>query len=107
MFQTQIVEKNRNTRFVFNNFFFCRKRAIYEMMWKKYGTARQATDNNITRRMRFACRITKATDTHSEYVTLITFPRQQWLRERTSILRYTYIPVSFFFQFSLGLGVRR
>jgi hypothetical protein len=37
------------------------------------------------RRMRFACWITKATDTHSEYVILIAFPRQQWLRERASV----------------------
>ena len=41
--------------------------------------------------MRFACWITNATDTHSEYVMLIAFPRQQWLLERASILRYTYI----------------
>jgi hypothetical protein len=58
---------------------------------EKYGTARQATDDNIIRRMRFACWITKATDTYSEYVILIAFPQQQWLRERASILRYTYI----------------
>ena len=57
---------------------------------EKYGTARQATDDNIIRRMRFACWLTKATDTHSEYVILIAFPPQQWLRERASMLRYTY-----------------
>jgi hypothetical protein len=34
-----------------------------------YGTAGQATDDNIIRRMRFACWITKATDRHSEHVT--------------------------------------
>jgi hypothetical protein len=33
-------------------------------------------------RMRFVCWIPEATDTHSEYVTLITFLPQQWLRER-------------------------
>jgi hypothetical protein len=60
---------------------------------EKYGTARQATDENIIRRMRFACWITKAADTSSEYVILIAFPRQQWLRERASILRYTHIYV--------------
>jgi hypothetical protein len=38
---------------------------------EKYGRARQATDDNIIRRMRFACWITKATDTHSQYVILI------------------------------------
>jgi hypothetical protein len=37
------------------------------------GTARQATDN-IIQRMRFACWITKATDSHTEYVILIAFP---------------------------------
>jgi len=31
------------------------KRAVYEIMWKKYCTARLATDENIIRRMRFAC----------------------------------------------------
>jgi hypothetical protein len=41
--------------------------------------------------MRFACWITKATDTHSDYVILIAFLWQQWLRERASMLRYTYI----------------
>jgi hypothetical protein len=57
---------------------------------EKYGRARQDADDNIIRRMRFACWITKATNTHSEYVTLIAFPRQQLLRERASMLRYTY-----------------
>jgi hypothetical protein len=33
---------------------------------KKYGTAGQATGDNIIRRMRFACWITKATDIHSD-----------------------------------------
>jgi hypothetical protein len=59
-------------------------------MWKNT-TARQTTEDNITRCMRFACRIIKATDTHSEYLILITFPWQQLLREYASLLRYTYI----------------
>jgi hypothetical protein len=58
---------------------------------EKYGRAKQATDDNIIRRMRFACWITKDTDTHSEYVILIAFARQQWLRKRGSIFRYTHI----------------
>jgi len=41
------------------------------MRGKKYGRSRQATDDTIIRRMRFACRITKATDTHSEYVIIL------------------------------------
>jgi hypothetical protein len=47
-------------------------------MWEKYGRARQAKDDNILLRMRFACWIIKATDTHSEYVILIAFPQQKW-----------------------------
>jgi len=41
-------------------------------------------------RMRFACWITKATNTHSEYVILTAFPWQQWLRESAPILRHPY-----------------
>ena len=52
----------------------------------KHGTARQVADGNIIRRLPFGGWITEATVTHSEYVVLI-FPRQQWLRERASILR--------------------
>jgi hypothetical protein len=60
-------------------------------MWKKHGTARQVT-RDIIRRLRVACWIAKTTDPHSEYVILsIAFPQQQWLHERTSMLRYTYI----------------
>ena len=49
---------------------------------EKYGGVRHATDDTIIRRMRIACRITKSRDTHSEYVKLVPFKRQQWLRER-------------------------
>jgi hypothetical protein len=38
---------------------------------EKCVTDGQAIDGNIIRRMRFACWITKATDTHAEYVILI------------------------------------
>jgi hypothetical protein len=56
----------------------------------KYDKAGQATGDSIIRCMRVACWITKATDTHSEHVILIPFPRQPWLRERALVLRYTY-----------------
>jgi hypothetical protein len=54
---------------------------------EKYRRAWQATDDSITRRMRFAYWITKATDTHSEYVISLAIPRQQWLHERSSMFR--------------------
>ena len=48
---------------------------------EKYDTAHQATNDNLIRRTRFACWIPKATNTQSEYVILIPFPRRQQLRE--------------------------
>ena len=58
---------------------------------EKYCRGGQATDDDIILRMRFACWITKATDTHSAYVIHTAFPRLQWLRERVSVLRYRYV----------------
>ena len=45
-------------------------RAVYEIMWINRD-AGQATHDNTIRRMRFACRITKATNTHPEYVIIV------------------------------------
>ena len=55
---------------------------------ERYGGARRATDDNIIWRMNYARWIIKATETHSEYVILVAFPRQQWLCESPSMLRY-------------------
>jgi len=44
-----------------------------------------------TWRIRVAYWIPKAINTHSEHVTLIAFPLQQWLHERASLLRHTHI----------------
>jgi hypothetical protein len=45
--------------------------------------------------MRIACWIPKATNTQAVYTTdcviLTALPLQQWLHERASLLRYTYI----------------
>ena len=65
--------------------------SCFEIMWKKYFRAGEATVDNIIQRMRILWWITKATKTHSEYVTLTTFPLQRCLLERASLLRYTYI----------------
>ena len=47
--------------------------------------------DNIIQRMRFACWITKATDTHSECVILIAFPRQI---EHASMFIHTFLVLS-------------
>jgi len=57
----------------------------------KYGRAGQATYDNIIRRMRFACWITKVIYKGMEFVTIIAFPLRQWLQERSPVLRYTYV----------------
>ena len=56
-------------------------------MWKNMVELRQTTDEYTIWRMRFAFWIIKATDIHSQYVILLSFVRQQWLRERASMLR--------------------
>ena len=62
-------------------------RDVYEIMWKNIieSVGAQMTIWSL----RFVCLINKATNTHSEYVLVIAFPQQQWLRERASMLRYT------------------
>ena len=50
MFQTKVVEKIK-TRILYSvNLFYPENRTVYEIMWKKYCTAVQATDDNIKRR---------------------------------------------------------
>jgi hypothetical protein len=81
--------KNQNTHFTFNDFFFSGNRGVHNT--EKYCRPREATHDNIIRRMHIAYWINKTIDTHSEYVILIHFLRQQWLRERASVLSYTNI----------------
>jgi hypothetical protein len=87
MFQTKVVEKIK-THFVFSNFFF-ESLIFCEIMWKNIVDPDRP--HMTIWRMRIACCIPNATNTRSEYVILIAFPLQQWLRERVSLLRYTYI----------------
>ena len=58
---------------------------------EKYRRAGQATDANTIQLMRIASQKPKAKNTHSEYVILMAFPLQQWLRERSSVLRLTFL----------------
>ena len=85
--------KNRSLSFSKNRSLFFSKirhfflnRAFYEIMWKKYSTSGQATDGNMIQCVCIACWITKATDTHSEYVILIALPLQLWLHGRAPVL---------------------
>ena len=79
--------ENRNTHFMFKNFF--RKSCRLWDNVKKKSRAEQATDEK--RRMRIACWKAMTLNTHSSCVMLITFPLQHWFYERASMVRYTYI----------------
>jgi hypothetical protein len=75
--------ENRTTHFMFNNFFFYENRAVYEIMWK---TVVQRGRSQMKWRMRIACRIPKVTNAHKVCEIPISFPPQQWLHERASLL---------------------
>ena len=71
-------------------FFLFENHAIYEKKCVKNIVERGSPQMTIWR-MRIACWMPKATNTHSQYVILIAITQQQWLHERSSLLRCTYI----------------
>jgi hypothetical protein len=68
MFRTKLVHKIKTQILRSITFFPPENSAEYETIRNKYCNIRKATDDNITRRVRIACWIPKATDTHSEHV---------------------------------------
>jgi len=68
-----------------DNFFFLKSCSLSDNV-EKFGTDWQAADDNLAHAL-CVLWITKATNTHSECVMLIAFPRQEWLRERASVSR--------------------
>jgi hypothetical protein len=71
--------ENQNTQFALD--IFVENSAVYEIMWGK-NILEPERLQMTTWRMRIACWIRKATNTHSEYVIRLAFPLQQWLHER-------------------------
>ena len=72
MLQTKVVEKIK-THILFSvTFFFSENRVVYEKMLK-YFVERGRPQMTIWR-MRVACWLPKATNTHLEYVIFIAFP---------------------------------
>jgi hypothetical protein len=78
--------ENQNTQVIF---FPPEDHVVYEIMWKNI-VEPERLQLKIWR-MRILCWIPKATNTNTEYVIFIDFTLQQWLHERLSLLRYTYI----------------
>jgi len=84
--------ENRNTHFVFSNVFFLENHAAYDIMW----------ENNVERgrpqmaiwRMRIACWILKATNTHTHTHRLCNtqrFSTATMFARRATVSLYTYI----------------
>jgi hypothetical protein len=71
-----------------NSTAFSESRAVFWDNMEKYDGAKQASHANIIRYMRLAYWITKATHTHTH---THTHTQSNGFRERTSVLRYTYI----------------
>ena len=72
-FSDQVVEKTK-AHFLFNTF-FSENRPVYQIIWKN--TVKPDMPQMTISRVRFACCTPKATDTLSEYVIVIVFPREK------------------------------
>ena len=71
---------------MFNNFFFSENLPVYELIWENI--VEPDRPQMTIWRTRIAGCIPKVKNTISEYLILISFPLQQWLHERASMLRY-------------------
>jgi hypothetical protein len=92
--------ENQNTHFCSVTFFFWNSCLFWGNV-EKYGGTRQATDDNIIRRMRLACLITRIIDRHSDYVILIAFELQQCLRERACVTLSRHCPSCYCYEGSI------
>ena len=72
IFQTKLLEKIKIH--ILCSIFFLKNRAVCEIMWRNIVEPDRL--QMTTLRMRIACWILKATNTHSEYVILTYFPQQ-------------------------------
>ena len=85
MLRAKVVAKIKTNALCFIPFF--QKGAVYEVMWKN---AAESYRLQMTLCAEYL-RLRRYTYTHSVFVMLFAFPRQQWLRERVSVLFYAYI----------------
>jgi hypothetical protein len=100
----KVYIENKNTHFMFNNFIF-ENLAVYEIISKNV-VVPEGPLTTSQYGVRVACWISKPTCTHSQaqanapghthartrtHICNISFPRQQWFRERVSMLRYKHI----------------
>ena len=103
MFQAIVLEEIKTHILCSLTFFFFENPTLYEIMWKNI--VERGRPQITIRRMRIVCchRVTTqlqliniiilphATNTHTGCVIHVSFPLQQWLHERISMLLYTYV----------------
>jgi hypothetical protein len=89
MFQTKVVEKIEKhiLRSTTPPHPPPESRAVYEKTRKNIV---EPGKPQVTIWLLLVCWIPQATNTHSQYVIIITFALQKWLHERASILRDTF-----------------
>ena len=80
MFRTRFVDKSKPD--ILCSITLFERRAVCDTTWKNI--VEPSRPRMIKWCMRFASWISKATNTHSEYVILIAFPRQEWLHNGPS-----------------------
>jgi len=78
MFRTKVVEKIK-THILRSKTIFSPKIVPLGDIVEKYCSVGQATGDDIIRRMRIACWIPKAANTHTGCVIHIAFPLEFWL----------------------------
>jgi hypothetical protein len=89
MLQTKVVEKIKTHILCSVTFLFPENRAVYKIIWKNI--IEPGRPQMTIWRMRIACWITKATNTHPAYVMLVAFPLQQLLHLHAAMLICNYI----------------
>ena len=81
--------QNQNTRFTYNNLFFLENCTVYAIMRKNIVVPGRQQMTICS--MHIACKIPKATNTHSQYVIQYCFPLQHWLHECISMSHCMHI----------------
>jgi hypothetical protein len=89
IFRTNVVEKIETDNMWLKTVF--RKSCLMWDNGQNYGTAIQPSEDNVTWHTRFACRLSKATDTHSEYRIFITFLQKKLSHESTVMCKLSVL----------------
>jgi hypothetical protein len=104
MCQIEVIGKIK-TYFIVNNF-LSENRPIYEILVMWENMVELDNPQPKIRRKHFAYWINKDRDIHSEYVILISVPRQQSFLERAPVFRF-HVHVYFLFCCALSHGTHK